>query len=148
MWTHKYSIRLSLACTWLFMILLAAGLALAPRAARAYIFWNHKAPTLLPVLLSAFYLCAGPAAILLWKLRSLLTAIGSGQVFTAGNVAALRIISWCCFAAALVCLCYSWAYLPFFFIAVAAAFVGLILRVVKNVFEQAVELKEENDYTI
>ena len=32
--------------------------------------------------------------------------------------------------------------------AFAAAFFGLILRVVKNVIEQAVILKNENDFTI
>ena len=31
---------------------------------------------------------------------------------------------------------------------IACAFMGLILRVVKNVFEQAVALREENDFTI
>ena len=38
--------------------------------------------------------------------------------------------------------------LIFLLVAAAAAFVGLILRVVKNVFEQAVTLKDENDFTI
>ena len=36
----------------------------------------------------------------------------------------------------------------FLFIMVAAAFMGLILRVVKNVIESAVLIKEENDYTV
>jgi hypothetical protein len=31
---------------------------------------------------------------------------------------------------------------------IAAAFIGLIIRVIKNVFEQAMELKAENDLTI
>ena len=35
-----------------------------------------------------------------------------------------------------------------FLVGLAAAFVGLIVRVVKNVIAQAVHLKEENDYTI
>ena len=39
-------------------------------------------------------------------------------------------------------------YIPYLFIAVAAAFVGLMLRVVKNVMENAVELKAENELTI
>ena len=148
MWTYRYSVRLSGICTWFFMILLAAGLVLAPRAAGAYIVMNHKPQELLPVLLAAFYSCALPAAVLLWKLRSLLSAIGQGQVFTVRNVAALRHISWCCFVVAAICLGFGFAYLPIFFVAVAAAFMGLILRVIKNVFEQALILKEENDYTI
>ena len=36
----------------------------------------------------------------------------------------------------------------FFIIAAAAAFFGLILRVLKIVFEEAVIIREENDFTI
>lgn len=32
--------------------------------------------------------------------------------------------------------------------AVAAAFMGLIVRVIKNIIAQAVELKNESEYTI
>jgi len=39
-------------------------------------------------------------------------------------------------------------YIPYSFVAVAAGFVGLMLRVVKNVMENAVQLKEENELTI
>ena len=39
-------------------------------------------------------------------------------------------------------------YILFVIGAVAAGFFGLILRVVKNVIEQAVILKNENDFTI
>ena len=40
------------------------------------------------------------------------------------------------------------AYLFSLLVTVAALFVALILRVLKNVFSIAVELKAENDYTI
>ena len=148
MWTYRSSVRLSGICTWVFLALLAAGLVAAPRVAEAYTLLNHKPRELAPVLAAAYYSCAAPAAVLLWKLRSLLSAIGDGHVFTEGNVMALRHISWCCFLVAVICLGFGFAYLPFFFVAVAAAFMGLILRVIKNVFEQALILKEENDYTI
>ncbi|MBR2937453.1 MAG: DUF2975 domain-containing protein [Oscillospiraceae bacterium] len=39
-------------------------------------------------------------------------------------------------------------YIPYLFVSVAAGFVGLMLRVVKNVMENAVQLKEENELTI
>jgi hypothetical protein len=39
-------------------------------------------------------------------------------------------------------------YIPFLFVAIAAAFVGLMLRVVKNVMQNAVEISEENELTI
>lgn len=64
------------------------------------------------------------------------------------NVSILRLLSWCCIAAGLVCLFSALYYMPFLIVSAAAAFVGLILRVVKNVFAEAVRLKDENDYTI
>ena len=39
-------------------------------------------------------------------------------------------------------------YLPFLLVAVTAAFMMLIVRVVKNVFQQAIEMKSELDLTI
>ena len=39
-------------------------------------------------------------------------------------------------------------YLPFAFLAVAAGFMALIVRVLKNAFEQAVHMKDELDFTI
>jgi len=39
-------------------------------------------------------------------------------------------------------------YFPWVFVAVAAAFMGLIVRVVKNVVAQAVALQNEVDYTV
>ncbi|MPM58796.1 hypothetical protein SDC9_105629 [bioreactor metagenome] len=39
-------------------------------------------------------------------------------------------------------------YLLFYFVAIVAAFIGLILRVVKNVIDQAITIKAENDFTI
>ena len=64
------------------------------------------------------------------------------------NVTALRRISWCCAGAAVVCLAAAYIYLPFAFLGVAAAFMALIVRVLKNAFAQAVHMKDELDYTI
>ena len=79
----------------------------------------------------------------------LLCRIRRGEVFTSGNVSCLRALSWLCLCAAA---CY--AALSVWFIAVApiiafaCAFMGAILRVVKNAFEIAVDLKAENDLTV
>ena len=53
-----------------------------------------------------------------------------------------------CFAVAAVCLASSLYYQLFLLVAACAAFMGLLLRVIKNVFVRARELKEENDFTI
>ena len=57
-------------------------------------------------------------------------------------------ISWCCFAVAIIFALLGIAYLFSLIVTVAALFIALILRVLKNVFSIAVELKAENDYTI
>ena len=57
-------------------------------------------------------------------------------------------MSWCCLAAGLIFLVSSFYYPAFFALCAAAVFMALILRVIKNVFAQAEEIKKENDYTI
>ena len=62
---------------------------------------------------------------------------------------ALRRISWCCVGAALLCLPAGvLLYLPFAFLGIAAGFMALLVRVLKNAFAQAVRMKDELDYTI
>ena len=102
-----------------------------------------------PVLLVLGYLCAVLAFGMLFSLYKFLRRIKAGQIFVPANVTALRRISWCCVGAAVLCLP-AWVgiYLPFAFLGVAAAFMALIVRVLKNAFEQAVRMKDELDLTI
>ena len=97
------------------------------------------------VSLAAF---AVPAYAALVQLYRLLQRLSRGEVFVAGNVRCLRIISWCCFAAAVVFAASSLYSLSWTVLTVAALFGGLILRVVKNVFAAAVALQDEQDLTI
>ena len=101
-----------------------------------------------PVLLVLGYLCAVLAFGMLFSLYKFLRRIEAGAVFVPANVTALRRISWCCAGAAVVCLTAAYIYLPFAFLGVAAAFMALIVRVLKNAFAQAVRMKDELDYTI
>jgi len=88
------------------------------------------------------------AWICLYQLRRLLRSVGRGEVFTAANVRCMRIVSWCCAAAAAICLLSAAYYLPFAFVAVAAGFMALIVRIVKNAFQQAIAMKDELELTI
>ena len=99
-------------------------------------------------LLVLGYACAALAIGMLVSLYKFLRRIEKGEVFVPENVAALRRISWCCAGAAAVCLAAAYIYLPFAFLGVAAAFMALIVRVLKNAFTQAVHMKDELDYTI
>ena len=101
-----------------------------------------------PALLGMGYVCAVLAFVMLVSLYKFLRRIEAGAVFVPANVTALRRISWCCAGAAVVCLAAAYIYLPFAFLGVAAAFMALIVRVLKNAFAQAVHMKDELDYTI
>lgn len=99
-------------------------------------------------LLVTLYCCVPFGVCVLVCLDILLKNIGNGQPFIAKNVTILRIISYCCFGVSLSFIYFA-VLRPFAFaIVFAAAFFGMILRVVKNCFEKAVELREENDATI
>jgi len=88
-------------------------------------------------------------------LIGLLGNVRRSEIFTASAVAKLRGISWCCFAECLILVGGSMGFrhiflrpYAFLVIAFAAAFLGIVLRVVKNVIEEAVAIKCENDFTI
>lgn len=120
-----------------------------PRLVR-WMVWAHALPPRTgPVLLGLGYVCAVFALVMLASLYKFLRRIEAGDIFVAANVTALRRIGWCCVGAAVLCVPAGVGiYLPFAFLGVAAAFMALILRVLKNAFEQAVRMKDELDYTI
>ena len=86
--------------------------------------------------------------IFLHRLWTLLLSIKGGAVFTEANVRRMRAMSWCCMGAAAICLASALYYLPFLLVGLAAGFTGLIVRVVKNVFQQAIAMKDELDLTV
>lgn len=94
------------------------------------------------------YICEALALGALWALHGLLNNISKGEVFISSNTKFLRIISWACMLAGISFAVFGlWRFiflLPAFF----AVMFGLIMRVLKNVFEEAVEIKSENDFTI
>lgn len=99
-------------------------------------------------LLITLYCCVPFAVCVLVCLDMLLGNISRGQPFISRNVTLLRIISYCCFGVALAFIYFA-VLRPFAFaIVFAAGFFGIILRVVKNCFKKAVEIREENDATI
>ncbi|MDR1953372.1 MAG: DUF2975 domain-containing protein [Clostridiales Family XIII bacterium] len=150
MWNEKQSIRLSSICTKA-VILLAFALAVAlPFLYRSDFFTTYGSIGLriTPLLLLVVYACYVPGLAALFCLNRLLTNIKNGNVFTAANVRALRAISWACYGAAAILAAGTFISVFFCFMAVLVAFIGLIARVVKNVFAAAVELKNENDLTI
>lgn len=145
-WTSSLSLLLSSAIIKVLALIFAAACVYAPFGVQAYGLRNSECN--IPALAVSFYLCAALAFTALFFLNKLIKNIRSENIFVNSNVKFLRILSWCCYGVAAVTAIYSiWEYY-FMVIAAAAAFFGLILRVLKNVFCKAVELREENDYTI
>ena len=149
MWNDSRSLLLSKICVVVFMVLLVASALVAPRLVaslmRMSVMANLAGSTLFYATIYAA--CAPAAALLVW-LYVLLHRISAGRVFIRENTACLRYISWCCFLGAAICLASAFYYLPWGAIGVSAAFMGLIVRFVKNVIAKAVSLQDDAEFTI
>ena len=78
----------------------------------------------------------------------LLLQVRKGEVFTDTSVGLIRGVSWCCLS-----LCLPFGFLGIYFqlswiVCFLALFLGLALRVCKNAFEEATQIKQENDLTV
>ncbi len=148
-WNDDKSLLLTRVCVWLSV----AALVLLCVSAPWLFSWFIQKRLILPpqsrdYFLVTTYTVAVPAVVTLYMMNRLLANIRKEEIFTEKNTRYLRGMSWCCLAAGLIFLVSSFYYLPFFALCAAAVFMALILRVIKNVFAQAEEIKKENDYTI
>lgn len=149
-WSKENSVLLSKVCVIFFAVLLAA-LDICCYHLVSYLMdvsmvlgglWDGV------VLMATVYGCSIPGWITLWSLWRILSRLGREEVFVTANAADMRRTSWCCFAVAAVCLAASWVYRPLLVLSAAAGFMGLIVRIVKNCFQLAAEMKDELDYTV
>ena len=99
-------------------------------------------------LLATVYSCSIFACILLVNLWKLLTNIQRGMHFETSSVRYLRISSWCCAGVCAICLLSTLYYVPLILVSIASGFMALIIRIIKNIFEQAIAMKTELDYTV
>ncbi len=99
-------------------------------------------------LLICLYVCSIPAYVTLVNLFRLLGNIQKDQVFVEENVRRMRRVSFCCGVVAVACLLCSVAWISLLVVALAAAFMALLVRVIKNVFVRAIRMKDELDLTI
>lgn len=149
-WTGAQSILLSQILVYLF----ALALVLVDLSSLDLCLWltehlrSSPSTRLAVILMVWLYACNVPALLLLYQLHRLLGNLRKGQVFLPENVQLLRWVSYCCFAAVLLCLGFTPFFPSLLAIALAAGFMGLIVRIVKNVFQQAIEMKDELDWTV
>ena len=150
MWNSNRSVKLSSICTKLVIIRVVISIVTLPEVMKnymQYVRWGNDI-TMVKAFTAILYASCVPALIALVCLDRLLNNIKGERIFINTNVKYLRKISWCCFGVAGILLFAGYYYLLFILVAFIVAFMGLILRVVKNVIEQAIILKDENDYTI
>ena len=148
MWNPSKSVMVSSICTKIVIAMVICTAFVAPFLVKSYVSYTLRDPYVIKPLLATIYACAVPGLTALFCLDRLLANIKKKEVFIEKNVKYLRVISWCSFAVSGILLVSGSYYLLFLMISVAAAFFGLILRVVKNVIEHAIIIKNENDFTI
>lgn len=148
-WNKDKSLKFTRGCIYLFAVFLVGLCISAPWLYKSFL--KLRSPLLdgmLPYFLATNYTMAIPVAAALYKMHCLLKNISNNQVFIANNTEYLRQLSWCCVIAGVIFGISGFYYFPFWFLCGAAMFMALVLRVIKNVFAQAEEIKKENDYTI
>lgn len=147
MWNDSKSIVLSRICVISFMVILVATAVFAPWLTGRLSNLSDVAGARTYFLITVYVGCI-PAAALLGHLFFMLRRIEQGTVFVQKNVNSLRRISWYCFIGAAISAVSMIYYTPWVMVAVSAAFIGLIVRVVKNVFARAISLQDDADFTI
>lgn len=151
----KASVNLSLVISGAFFAVLVAVGAFLPTVITALLKFPGEITSRVEttatdnaLVLAASYLLILVALVANTLLFILLLRVKREEVFSPQSVALIRGISWCSIGVGVI-----FALLTYYFtlssvIAFAALFLGLCVRVVKNVIEKATEIKAENDFTV
>ena len=100
------------------------------------------------LLIICLYVCNVPGFMLLWCMDKLLRNLRQGKVFDSDNVGLLKNISICCFMISIISLSLCTRIYFLGIVALMTAFMGLIVRIVKNVFSSAIAMRSELDLTV
>lgn len=139
-WDHSKSLLLT---TWWMRIALVVWCALAVVVPVRFFMQRLTLDVLL-----LFAVLFVPVLLAFYGLHKMLHNIQQGVIFSTENTASLRLVSWACFFAAVFLLVAAFQW-PILIVASGViGFLGLFVRVIKNMLSEAIVLKEENDYTI
>lgn len=145
----KVSIWLSIVLSVLFFVLLVASCFYLPLL--IYMYMDLKGATVMnntPEITAIAYAMVAVMMIADVLLFILLQRVRKSLVFTDISVALIRGISWCAVVLGALCFALGFYFLIAFAIAFGCIFLGICLRVTKNVIEEATAIKAENDFTI
>lgn len=142
------SILVSTLLTKLLVVCLLAAPFLLPFFVGWYVSLDPRLQAVYwPAMITA-YLCLIPAGVAIICIDHLLLNLRKKAVFVKKNADYLYTISWCAYTIALLFLFMGFFRPLAFVVAFAAFFIGVVLRVVKNVFREAIAICEENEFTI
>lgn len=151
----KTSIKISIGVCVTISLILLTLIFLGPKIFQIYmVAYRGFSPEgealamLKKIFAYCFYPCALLSSVILYSLLKLLFNIKNQQVFIFKNTSYLKTISYCLFIIGIITFAGGFFYMPFMFVACAGLFTGMLLRVLKNVFQSAIALREENDLTI
>lgn len=144
----KKSVLISKILCYVIFVFLIASIFLIPTVVDEYARSKIISSDIQTSACVILYVSIIPAFIADFYLLKLLRNIEKEEIFIRRNVRCLRILAWCCFAVGMIFTAGGFYFSTAFVIAFAAYFFFLIIHVIKNVFDAAVALKEENDYTI
>ena len=148
--SKKYSLYLSMILAVIFLIVCAVTAIMLPMLADTLIDVKGapwEAGDRIAVLVLAYALLSVVVLADL-LLILLLRRVHRGLVFSRKSTDLVRGISWCCMLLGAVCLGMSRYFRLALVLTFAAVLLGICLRVVKNVLEEATEIKSENELTI
>ncbi len=148
-WNNNRSIVLSQVLIIVFaVVLLALDIFMSP-----FLDWymglrGMTSATQKVAMMVTLYVASAFAWLILFDMWVLLRNLQKGRVFIGQNVTILRVVSYAFLALGITTLVGGFFYLPFFVVTVASLFLTLIVRIVKNAFAEAVQMKSELDLTI
>ncbi len=140
--SSKASTILSLILSGVFFVAILFGAFIMPGFVRLIMGWVK------PIILILGYLVLLVALIADVLMFFLLLRVKNELVFTSKSVLVVRAVSYCAFLIGILFIALGYFFKIAFVVSVAAVFLGLCLRVVKNVIEKACEIKDENDLTV
>ena len=153
--SNRTSLYISMGIAVVFFGLCVAGLFVLPSLVPLLISLPDRIgprDTITPfgrsLVMGEAYLVLGTFFAADLRLMALLRRVQQGKVFTPESVALIREISWCCMALCVLFGCLGYYFTLSWLVSFLGLFLGLCLRVTKNVIAEATEIKNENDLTI
>ena len=151
----KASVMLSLVISGAFFAVLAAVAVFLPGIVNAMLRFPGEITSRVEITSTDTLLATIAAYVILVvallaniMLFSLLLEVKKDNVFSKKCIGLIRGISWCSVAVGVMFGLLTYYFTLSAVVAFAALFLGLCVRVVKNVIEKATEIKSENDLTV